>query len=102
MKIGKILLAALLIAGVIIAIFLLPVRQWFMHFESYVQSLGRRRAGGRGASLHTVYRAVYSGKRADHRFGNSLWLNHGVCRRILGRQPGRAHCFSTGANLVAG
>jgi pyruvate/2-oxoglutarate dehydrogenase complex dihydrolipoamide dehydrogenase (E3) component/uncharacterized membrane protein YdjX (TVP38/TMEM64 family) len=40
MKTGKILLAAMLVAGVVVALFLLPVRQWFMHFESYVRSLG--------------------------------------------------------------
>ena len=34
MKIGKILLAALLIAGVIMAVLLLPVRQWFMHSKA--------------------------------------------------------------------
>jgi pyruvate/2-oxoglutarate dehydrogenase complex dihydrolipoamide dehydrogenase (E3) component/uncharacterized membrane protein YdjX (TVP38/TMEM64 family) len=40
MKIRKILLAAVLVAAIAIAVFLLPVRQWFMHFETYVQSLG--------------------------------------------------------------
>lgn len=40
MKIGKFLLVALLVVGVVMAAFLLPVRQWFMQFEDYVQSLG--------------------------------------------------------------
>jgi pyruvate/2-oxoglutarate dehydrogenase complex dihydrolipoamide dehydrogenase (E3) component/uncharacterized membrane protein YdjX (TVP38/TMEM64 family) len=40
MKISKILLVALLVIGVITAAFLLPARQWFMHLENYVQSLG--------------------------------------------------------------
>jgi pyruvate/2-oxoglutarate dehydrogenase complex dihydrolipoamide dehydrogenase (E3) component/uncharacterized membrane protein YdjX (TVP38/TMEM64 family) len=40
MKIAKILLVALLVIGVVTAAFLLPVRQWFMHLENYVRSLG--------------------------------------------------------------
>ncbi len=40
MKPTKILLAALLVAGLLAALFLLPVRDWFRHFESSVQSLG--------------------------------------------------------------
>jgi pyruvate/2-oxoglutarate dehydrogenase complex dihydrolipoamide dehydrogenase (E3) component/uncharacterized membrane protein YdjX (TVP38/TMEM64 family) len=40
MKTIKFLLTALLVTGVIIAVFLLPVRVWFMQFESYVRSLG--------------------------------------------------------------
>jgi pyruvate/2-oxoglutarate dehydrogenase complex dihydrolipoamide dehydrogenase (E3) component/uncharacterized membrane protein YdjX (TVP38/TMEM64 family) len=40
MKTGKILLAALLLVSVVTAAFLLPVREWFMQLEGYVQSLG--------------------------------------------------------------
>jgi pyruvate/2-oxoglutarate dehydrogenase complex dihydrolipoamide dehydrogenase (E3) component/uncharacterized membrane protein YdjX (TVP38/TMEM64 family) len=40
MKIAKILLLAVIVAGVVTAVFFLPVRQWFMHLENYVQSLG--------------------------------------------------------------
>jgi pyruvate/2-oxoglutarate dehydrogenase complex dihydrolipoamide dehydrogenase (E3) component/uncharacterized membrane protein YdjX (TVP38/TMEM64 family) len=40
MKSAKILLLALLVVGVVTAVFFLPLRQWFMHLENYVQSLG--------------------------------------------------------------
>ena len=40
MKTRKAVLAALVIGAVVVVGLLLPVRQWFMHFESYVQSLG--------------------------------------------------------------
>src|SRR5918994_4538028 len=40
MKFTRILIAVALVVGVTVAVYFLPVRQWFMHFESYVQSLG--------------------------------------------------------------
>jgi pyruvate/2-oxoglutarate dehydrogenase complex dihydrolipoamide dehydrogenase (E3) component/uncharacterized membrane protein YdjX (TVP38/TMEM64 family) len=40
MKTRQAILAALLIGAVVVVGLLLPVRQWFMNFESYVQSLG--------------------------------------------------------------
>ena len=40
MKAGKAFIVVLLVAAAVTGGFLLPVRQWFMHFESYVQSLG--------------------------------------------------------------
>ena len=40
MKIGKFLLIALLVLGVVTVASFLPVRQWFLQFESYVRSLG--------------------------------------------------------------
>jgi pyruvate/2-oxoglutarate dehydrogenase complex dihydrolipoamide dehydrogenase (E3) component/uncharacterized membrane protein YdjX (TVP38/TMEM64 family) len=40
MKIGKLLLVVLLLVAAALFISLLPVRQGFMHFESYVKSLG--------------------------------------------------------------
>jgi pyruvate/2-oxoglutarate dehydrogenase complex dihydrolipoamide dehydrogenase (E3) component/uncharacterized membrane protein YdjX (TVP38/TMEM64 family) len=40
MKRSKVFLVALLLAAVFVGFLFLPVRAWFMHFESYVQSLG--------------------------------------------------------------
>lgn len=40
MKANKAIIVILLFGGIIAGILFLPVRQWFMHFESYVQSLG--------------------------------------------------------------
>jgi pyruvate/2-oxoglutarate dehydrogenase complex dihydrolipoamide dehydrogenase (E3) component/uncharacterized membrane protein YdjX (TVP38/TMEM64 family) len=40
MKANKAIIVILLFGGIIAGILLLPVRQWFMHFETYVQSLG--------------------------------------------------------------
>ena len=40
MKASKALILTLLFGVIIAGILFLPVRQWFMHFESYVQSLG--------------------------------------------------------------
>ena len=40
MKARKAILVVLVLGAAVVAGLLLPVRQWFMHFESYVQSLG--------------------------------------------------------------
>ena len=40
MKTGRAIVVTLLLAGVVAAWLFLPVRQWFMDFESYVKSLG--------------------------------------------------------------
>jgi len=40
MKPNRVVIAILLLAAVAIGVLLLPVRQWFMDFESYVKSLG--------------------------------------------------------------
>jgi pyruvate/2-oxoglutarate dehydrogenase complex dihydrolipoamide dehydrogenase (E3) component/uncharacterized membrane protein YdjX (TVP38/TMEM64 family) len=40
MRTGKILLAGLLLLSIVAVAFLLPAREWFMHFEAYVRSLG--------------------------------------------------------------
>jgi len=40
MKLGKIALLLLVLAAVFTGFLFLPVREWFMHFESYVRSLG--------------------------------------------------------------
>ena len=40
MKARKAILVVLVVGAAVIVGLLLPVRQWFMHFESYVQSLG--------------------------------------------------------------
>ncbi len=40
MKRSKVVLIALLLAALFIGFLFLPVRAWFVHFESYVQSLG--------------------------------------------------------------
>ena len=40
MKATKAIIIVLLAAAVITVVLILPVRQWFMHFESYVKSLG--------------------------------------------------------------
>jgi pyruvate/2-oxoglutarate dehydrogenase complex dihydrolipoamide dehydrogenase (E3) component/uncharacterized membrane protein YdjX (TVP38/TMEM64 family) len=39
-KIGKFVLLVFVIAAALAGFWYLPVRQWFMHFQSYVQSLG--------------------------------------------------------------
>ena len=40
MKPGKAIAVVIVLAALVIGFMLLPLRQWFMHFESYVQSLG--------------------------------------------------------------
>jgi pyruvate/2-oxoglutarate dehydrogenase complex dihydrolipoamide dehydrogenase (E3) component/uncharacterized membrane protein YdjX (TVP38/TMEM64 family) len=40
MKASKPILIVLLLSALLTAVLLLPVREWFMHFESYVRSLG--------------------------------------------------------------
>lgn len=40
MKASKAIIVVLLIGAALFGVLFLPVRQWFMHFESYVQSLG--------------------------------------------------------------
>lgn len=40
MKPTRAIVIILLLAAMVLGFLFLPVRQWFMHFESYVQSLG--------------------------------------------------------------
>ena len=40
MKASKVIIVTLVFGVIIAGILFLPVRQWFMHFETYVQSLG--------------------------------------------------------------
>ena len=40
MKASKPILIVLLLSALVAAVLLLPIREWFMHFESYVRSLG--------------------------------------------------------------
>jgi pyruvate/2-oxoglutarate dehydrogenase complex dihydrolipoamide dehydrogenase (E3) component/uncharacterized membrane protein YdjX (TVP38/TMEM64 family) len=40
MKARKFILIVLLLSALVTAVLLLPIREWFMHFESYVRSLG--------------------------------------------------------------
>ncbi|HKY06838.1 MAG TPA: VTT domain-containing protein, partial [Candidatus Binatia bacterium] len=40
MRASKVIIIATALAAVVISLLALPVRQWFMEFESYVKSLG--------------------------------------------------------------
>ena len=99
MKRLKLVMISLLLAVLFVGFLFLPVRLGSCRFESYVQSLGRHRAGRGRVSLCPLHRAVHTRQRHHHRLGNFVWPVDRFYRRRYRRQSRRALLISPGARV---
>ena len=101
MKTSKTIVVILMLSAIIAGVLFLPVRQWFMHFETYVQSLGAI------APVVVVLAYILStvlfipGSALTIGSGTLFGLTTGFVVVFLGANLGALCSFLTGANLVA-
>ena len=101
MKASKAIIIVLVLAAIVAGVLFLPVRQWFMEFESYVKSLGA--VGPVVVVLVYVLCTVlvHSGERHYGGRGDFVWIKDRLCRRRVGRQSRRALFVFAGAQFSA-